>query len=704
MANDKNREKTETAEGTAQADAKPRIIWDGSDIRSVYPNAYYVTGSREEIMLHFGTSQVPQTGQKEVGAQVQKRVVLNPFVAKRLALVLRNVIQNYESRYGPLDVEYALPNGPDQSSSPLLPFSKNGKTDERAELLFHLVKSLKVNAGLERSFKISEKSLLGNRFLLGTSKRAIKQKPHERILDICERLKMPEDFLEVFREKLPDADYVHFGFEENERTCVYKAYLEFYDKIEKEIKNQQNHSKHFLMHLGFKWDASDNTRRSIAKYNWHPSLSIEDILVRQSNILDPQKHRNSLEIARGIVSLASKRIPHHDILYLEVTEDNNPRRSFDINMYGAKLQLGELYPLLSKLRQHYSIPSEEFDHLYDVVKTKTFGHLSGGIDREGKDFLTVYYGVEGIQDYGAKPGLPSAEAPLVARSVQITSHNENPVFAEVEKTDEKARLLFQLVKDLNVQVGLERSFKFLEKTMLRDRFLLGFKRNTIRQKPHDRILNICRQIDMPKNFLATFKKNLSEANIVLFGFEGNDTTRLYKAYLEFGGRIQEAVKKNPDEQEPFIIHLGFKWDASDNSQKTMANYTCFPSFTVEDMLERISNVFYGHKHRNPFEIGEGIINLASSRVEPDEFLYFEAKEENNPRISFDVNLYRANLLMKEIYPFLMEIIQYYSIPSEEFHSLYETVKTQIFGHLTGGIDREGRDFLTVYFGEKGSSR
>ena len=59
--------------------------------------------------------------------------------------------------------------------------------------------------------------------------------------------------------------------------------------------------------------------------------------------------------------------------------------------------------------------------------------------------------------------------------------------------------------------------------------------------------------------------------------------------------------------------------------------------------------------------------------------------------------------MKEIYPFLMEIIQYYSIPSEEFHNLYEAVKTQIFGHLTGGIDREGRDFLTVYFGEKGSS-
>ena len=240
--------------------------------------------------------------------------------------------------------------------------------------------------------------------------------------------------------------------------------------------------------------------------------------------------------------------------------------------------------------------------------------------------------------------------------------------------------------------------------MLRDRFLLGFKRNTIRQKPNERILNICRQIDMPENFLATFQENLPEANIILFGFEGDDRKRLYKAYLEFGGRISEIAKKHSSEPKPFVIHRGFKWDASDNSQKTMTTYTFFPLFHVEHMLERISHVFYGHKHSSPFEIAEGLVNLAASRVEPGEFLYFEAKEENNPRISFDINLYRSNLLMKEIYPFLMEIKEYYSIPSEEFHNLYEAVKTQIFGHLTGGIDREGRDFLTVYFGEKGSSR
>ena len=66
-----------------------------------------------------------------------------------------------------------------------------------------------------------------------------------------------------------------------------------------------------------------------------------------------------------------------------------------MNMYKAKVRLEELYPLLMDMCQHYSIPSEEFHILYDQFKAKLFGHLSGGIDREGKDFLTLYYGVEG---------------------------------------------------------------------------------------------------------------------------------------------------------------------------------------------------------------------------------------------------------------------------------------------------------------------
>lgn len=264
--------------------------------------------------------------------------------------------------------------------------------------------------------------------------------------------------------------------------------------------------------------------------------------------------------------------------------------------------------------------------------------------------------------------------------------------------------MIQLVNNLDVQYGFERSFKFLEKNLLTNRFLLGFKKNAIIQKPDEKILDICEQIDMPESFLEVFQEKLPEANIVLFGFEEGGNACVCKAYLEFTDRLIETNRNHSNKPDPFLLYLGFKWDASDNAIYVMKRYTCFPSFSVEDMLERLSNVFYGHKFKSPFGITKGVINLASSRVDFDDFIFIEANEEDNPRTSFDINLYRANLRMEELYPLLSEMCQHYSIPSEQFHISYELVKTQTFGHIAGGIDREGRDFLTVYYSEKGSTR
>jgi hypothetical protein len=37
---------------------------------------------------------------------------------------------------------------------------------------------------------------------------------------------------------------------------------------------------------------------------------------------------------------------------------------------------------------------------------------------------------------------------------------------------------------------------------------------------------------------------------------------------------------------------------------------------------------------------------------------------------------------------------------EDFSARLDTVARKRFGHLTGGIDRDGRDFFTIHFGVK----
>jgi len=89
----------------AQAAGQPKIVWGDSNMRSVYANVVNAAGTREEIVLLFGMNQAWHSGQKEVKVQLTDRVVLSPFAAKRLVLLLNNIVRDYEKRYGTLDLE-----------------------------------------------------------------------------------------------------------------------------------------------------------------------------------------------------------------------------------------------------------------------------------------------------------------------------------------------------------------------------------------------------------------------------------------------------------------------------------------------------------------------------------------------------------------------------------------------------------------------
>ena len=80
------------------------IRWDGSNMRSTYANVCNVTSTREEMTLLFGTNQSWHTGQKELVVQLSDRIVLNPYAAKRMSLLLSSVVAEYEKKFGMLDL------------------------------------------------------------------------------------------------------------------------------------------------------------------------------------------------------------------------------------------------------------------------------------------------------------------------------------------------------------------------------------------------------------------------------------------------------------------------------------------------------------------------------------------------------------------------------------------------------------------------
>jgi hypothetical protein len=85
--------------------ATMKIKWDDSNMKSSYANVCNVTSTREEVVMLFGMNQAWNRGQKEVTIQLTDRIVISPYAAKRLSMLLGNVVKEYENRFGTLNIE-----------------------------------------------------------------------------------------------------------------------------------------------------------------------------------------------------------------------------------------------------------------------------------------------------------------------------------------------------------------------------------------------------------------------------------------------------------------------------------------------------------------------------------------------------------------------------------------------------------------------
>ncbi len=102
-------ERTKVAAITPATQTTPQIRWDDSKMQSSYANVCNVSSTREEVVLLFGVNQAWQRDQSEVAIQLSNRVILSPYAAKRLSVLLTNIVREYESRFGALSIDQRPP-------------------------------------------------------------------------------------------------------------------------------------------------------------------------------------------------------------------------------------------------------------------------------------------------------------------------------------------------------------------------------------------------------------------------------------------------------------------------------------------------------------------------------------------------------------------------------------------------------------------
>lgn len=86
-----------------------QVKWDDSSMKTSYANVCNVMSTREEVVMMFGVNQSWNAARKEVVIQLSDRIILSPHAAKRLSLLLANIIKQHEARFGALDIETGQP-------------------------------------------------------------------------------------------------------------------------------------------------------------------------------------------------------------------------------------------------------------------------------------------------------------------------------------------------------------------------------------------------------------------------------------------------------------------------------------------------------------------------------------------------------------------------------------------------------------------
>lgn len=252
-----------------------------------------------------------------------------------------------------------------------------------------------------------------------------------------------------------------------------------------------------------------------------------------------------------------------------------------------------------------------------------------------------------------------------------------------------AHRLHGLVRNLPLQ-GVERSFKLLAGRLWRDRFLVGLSAS--RLAPED-VDVLAARMDAPAEFRTALRTHLAQATFLHVGFEDAADHSTYKFYLEFApagpgpGAAQTAMP----------LYLGYKWNPLDPSQRTVSVYRRPSSLGLEAVRSQMAAA-YGNDRHAIFRMAEALVDEAARRAGVDALTFVDVTDDDAhaQRLSFDVNLYESGMTLRDLAPRLQALAVQLGIPDGDVATLMNEAGDDLAGHVSGGTDRHGRAFLTLY--------
>lgn len=246
--------------------------------------------------------------------------------------------------------------------------------------------SLGLPWGAETSIKLGPGRLLGHRVLVGLPRRSLDDATARRLAG---EIGIPAAGWELLADALPRSNAVFLGIEESPDGVVGKAYLEFWDEVRRQVRAEPGTTPR-LLHLGVKWNDRRPGHFEVAQYHCHPLLSARDVMRRMAGVYEGDVSTTACPLAQAVLRRGLRREPTAGLLYEEVSEAGNPRRSWDVNLYKTGLLVRDAAPELEAIGRHFGVDGTALAAALAPLQDRLLGHLSGGVDRRGQEFVSVY--------------------------------------------------------------------------------------------------------------------------------------------------------------------------------------------------------------------------------------------------------------------------------------------------------------------------
>lgn len=261
--------------------------------------------------------------------------------------------------------------------------------------------------------------------------------------------------------------------------------------------------------------------------------------------------------------------------------------------------------------------------------------------------------------------------------------------AEPDSGAERAAALVRLVDALGVPYHHERSFRMAPGRLQANRMLLSVDRRRFGEAAA-RVGALCTQLGLPEALAAGVPEKIRSARCVHFGFEGEEGRALYKVYFENARADEEAGAG-----DRVLLHLAHKWDPARPEHCVTTRYEWLPRISAEEMRSRMTRIC---GRGATLDAALALLDLAAARQDPARLQFLEVREDGSPRLSFDLNVYDARMLVRDAQTALARLREHFELRPGQFQALYDQVKGKPLGHLACGVHRDGAPFATVYYG------